>query len=132
MVSRGFKLNNGSGFNNGPWLTITIAPDGSAEADGAIPFPSGDGFILLEAEPDTTRCACADADVNGRSGLTRVEFLARNPRSDEPVPVPLTPLAGEGVDRFGRYELEVRVDDQPGVVTVLVIPAKRRRKRRQR
>jgi hypothetical protein len=117
---------------NTPRLDLAIAPDGSARLDGAIPFPSGHGFILLAAEPGTARCACADADGDGHAGLIRVEFLARDPRSGELVPVTLAPAEElQDIDRPGRYEFEVRVGDQPGMVTVLVIPAQRRRKRRR-
>lgn len=115
-------------------LRLTIAPDGSAEAEGAIVFPAGHdaGAVILETPaPAMARCACADADGNGRTGLTRIEFLARDPRRDELVPVTLAPLAEADIDRAGRYDIEVRVDGQPGVVTVLVIPGARRRKRRR-
>lgn len=136
------KLSNGKygfifppdipGAPSSPRLNFAIAPDGSAEIDGVIPFPSGHGFILLEAEPDTARCTCADANGNGQSGLTRAELPARDPRSGDLVPVALMPLAGEDIDRPGRYEVEVRVGDERGTISVLVVPLRERRKRRRR
>lgn len=113
-------------------LRLTIAPDGGAEVNGAVLFPGGGAFIALDAEPGTARCACADANGNGRVGITQVALQARDPRSGELVPVIVAPLAGEDVDRPGRYEIEIRVDGRPGVVTVVVIPAQRGRKRRRR
>lgn len=112
-------------------LRLTIAPDGSATSAGEVVFPHGNGVIVLDVEPSEARCACADPNGNGQPGLIRVEIQARDPRSGDLVAVTLTPAAEtEDIDRAGRYEIEVRVDGQPGVVTVLVIPAQRRRKRR--
>lgn len=119
-----------------PRLGLAIAPDGSARVDGVVPFPSGHGFVLLAAQPGAARCACADADGDGRAGLTRVEFLARDPRSGELVPVALASLEGEDIARVGRYGLEVRVGDERATLAVVVTPrggrGKRRRRRRGR
>lgn len=122
-----------SGSAEGRSLRLTIAPDGSAGAEGAVLFPSGHGVVVLEAELGTARCACADANGNGRTGITQVAFQTRDPRSGELVPVTLTPAEeSEDIDRAGRYEIEVRMDGQPGAIAALVAPVQRRRTRRRR
>ena len=100
-------------------------------ASGAVLFPSGRDFVVLDVAPGAARCACADADGNGAVGLTRIEVLAHDPRSGELAPVTLTPLAGQDIDRFGRHSIEIRVGEERAALTALVLPPRPRRKRRR-
>jgi hypothetical protein len=85
---------------------------------------------VLVAEPESAQAACADANGNGRSGLTRLAFASHDPRTGQRVPIVLAPRKGEEIDQSGAGFVAIEIGET--VATAEVDVRLRRRSGRRK
>lgn len=124
-------------------LRLTIAPDGSAQIDGAILVVSAlDGPMPLD-DPGSTRrlvadgtdaqARCADADGDGHAGIIRIAADLEDAQSGETVRIVLETEPTRDIDERGTYPLTLVIGDERWTLDARVTQAPARcRKRRRR
>jgi hypothetical protein len=98
-------------------LTVKIARNGSAQADGAIHIADDPAAAalspyvpMLVIAKNVVGVTCADLDEDGRRGLSRLEADAEIVATGERVRVVLTPTEHD-VDAAGVYSVALQIGD---------------------
>lgn len=76
-------------------ISVAIDRDGHARSHGSTQIKDGASNTVLLAEAIPTTASCADTDEDGVAGLTLLQFVMRDVRSGELVPVSVIPNRGE-------------------------------------
>jgi hypothetical protein len=125
-------------------LRVTIAPDGSAQMDGAIlvvsaldgPMPLDDPGLTrrLVADGTDAQASCADADGDGHAGIVQIAAELLDARSGEPVRIVLETEPMRDIDERGTYSLILVIGDERWTLDarVTVAPARHRKSRKRR
>ena len=107
-------------------LRLTIAADGTAEAQGVILLHDDPAVVgsattgilapyvpMLAIARQEVQATCADSDGDGTAGLERLEMTGHSVRSGDRVPVVLT-ATGEDIDDSGRYAIDLQIATETG------------------
>ena len=90
------------------FFVVRLDEKGVAETDGVARIRDGTSNTVLVAEAVPTAATCADADGNGRGGVTMLHFAMRDARTGQSVPVSIIPNDGD-VDDDGRHATTIGV-----------------------
>jgi hypothetical protein len=109
-------------------LLFRIDPDGTARVHGSIQHQADSGVGILVADADAALASCADRNGDGTIGLTRLQFDAREHRTDRHVPIVLSALEGENLGRSGSGIVTVQIGAEvPIAIEVRLRPRHRGR-----
>jgi hypothetical protein len=97
-------------------VLVTIGRDGQARAQGAARIRHSNGTMPLVAERSPTAASCADADGDGRVGLTLLTFTLRDVRTGERVAATVVPNDGEADDP-GLHPATIVLDGRVSSIT---------------
>jgi hypothetical protein len=91
-------------------LVVTVDSDGRAHTHGTVQIKDGTSNTVLIAEGIPTAASCDDIDGDGVAGFTHLQFVMRDVRSSDLVPVSVIPASGE-IDESGEEPVIMVIGD---------------------